>query len=137
MIEFLFLFYNFYQLLAFRMASRDRREKESSKNAGGGTKPTARNITFFIPGVGIDREVISTDICRYLGNDALVKPAKHNVGHGRTSAMISLDLTDDDLGRGWFHDHRVPVLNHGECTRCLHWCHVNIDDGYLGTTSRH
>lgn len=36
-----------------------------------------RMSTFFVPGTGIDREVITTDICRYLGNDALVKPGPY------------------------------------------------------------
>jgi len=36
-----------------------------------------RMSTFFVPGAGIDREVITTDICRYLGNDALVKPGPY------------------------------------------------------------
>jgi hypothetical protein len=34
---------------------------------------------YFIPRDGIDREVIVTDICRYLGNDALVRPGKYEV----------------------------------------------------------
>ena len=32
---------------------------------------------YFLPWDGINREVISTDICRYLGQDALVKPYTH------------------------------------------------------------
>lgn len=47
-----------------------------SKSSG---KTSSRKITFFVPGGGIDREVISTDICRYLGNDATVKPGAHTV----------------------------------------------------------
>ena len=31
---------------------------------------------WFIPGDGIERSVISTDIQRYLGNDATVRPGK-------------------------------------------------------------
>lgn len=38
-----------------------------------------RQNEYFIPGDGISREVIQADICRYLGNDALVKPGTHNV----------------------------------------------------------
>jgi hypothetical protein len=34
---------------------------------------------YFIPRDGIDREVIVRDICRYLGNDALVRPGKYEV----------------------------------------------------------
>ncbi|PQE33532.1 transcription factor protein [Rutstroemia sp. NJR-2017a WRK4] len=35
---------------------------------------SARTSQFVIDAEGIDREVITADICRYLGNDALVKP---------------------------------------------------------------
>ncbi|GAT19763.1 transcription factor RfeG [Aspergillus luchuensis] len=37
-----------------------------------------RQNEYFIPGDGISREVIQADICRYLGNDALVRPGNHN-----------------------------------------------------------
>jgi hypothetical protein len=40
---------------------------------------TTRLSTFFINGQGIEREVITTDICRYLGNNALVRPGTHVV----------------------------------------------------------
>ncbi|KAL4750893.1 hypothetical protein BDW72DRAFT_203516 [Aspergillus terricola var. indicus] len=39
---------------------------------------TSRQNEYFIPGDGISREVIQADICRYLGNDALVRPGNHN-----------------------------------------------------------
>lgn len=39
----------------------------------------SRMATYFVPGAGIDREVITTDICRYLGPDALVKPGVYTV----------------------------------------------------------
>jgi uncharacterized Zn-finger protein len=32
---------------------------------------------YFIPGEGISREVITADICRYLGSNALVRPYRH------------------------------------------------------------
>jgi hypothetical protein len=42
---------------------------------------------WFVPGDGIDRHVIVTDIQRYLGNDATVRPGKgtgeNNVGFAR------------------------------------------------------
>lgn len=38
-----------------------------------------RQNEYFISGDGISREVIQADICRYLGNDALVRPGNHNV----------------------------------------------------------
>jgi hypothetical protein len=37
----------------------------------------ARQNEYFVPRDGIDREVISADICRYLGNDALVRPGQY------------------------------------------------------------
>ncbi|KAL1863593.1 hypothetical protein Plec18167_000688 [Paecilomyces lecythidis] len=61
-----------------------------------------RQNEYFIPGDGISREVIQADICRYLGNDALVKPGTHNGQKGYlirayrnlTSEMIA-DLKAD------------------------------------------
>jgi hypothetical protein len=40
----------------------------------------ARTNEYFVPKNGIDREVITADICRYLGNDALVRPGNYEVG---------------------------------------------------------
>lgn len=40
----------------------------------------ARTNEYFVPKDGIDREVITADICRYLGNDALVRPGNYEVG---------------------------------------------------------
>lgn len=34
---------------------------------------------YFIPAAGINRQVIQADICRYLGNNAVVKPGYHDV----------------------------------------------------------
>ncbi|KAL1982200.1 hypothetical protein VTN96DRAFT_1626 [Rasamsonia emersonii] len=61
-----------------------------------------RQNEYFIPGDGISREVIQADICRYLGNDALVRPGTHNGQKGYlirayrnlTSEMIA-DLKAD------------------------------------------
>jgi len=36
---------------------------------------------YWIDGVDIDREFITTNICRYLGNDALVIPGMHQVNY--------------------------------------------------------
>lgn len=47
-----------------------------------------RLATYFVPATGIDREVITTDICRYLGNDALVKPGQHKVTHPAADGFI-------------------------------------------------
>jgi hypothetical protein len=35
---------------------------------------TTKYNDYFVPGIGIDREVIQHEICRYLGNDATVRP---------------------------------------------------------------
>ncbi|KAI1654722.1 hypothetical protein F4813DRAFT_201722 [Daldinia decipiens] len=39
--------------------------------------PQNRQNEYFVPRDGIDREVITADICRYLGNDALVRPGTY------------------------------------------------------------
>ncbi|KAI9882976.1 MAG: diphthine synthase [Watsoniomyces obsoletus] len=65
--------------------------------------PTRQN-KYFLPGEGIRREVITADICRYLGNDALVKPGEYEGRNGYwvtayralTSDMIA-DLKADSL----------------------------------------
>jgi hypothetical protein len=38
-----------------------------------------RQNEYFVPRDGIDREVITADVCRYLGNDALVRPGVYEV----------------------------------------------------------
>lgn len=48
--------------------------------ASGNPLPAAgRQNEYFVPRDGIDREVITADICRYLGNDALVRPGTYEV----------------------------------------------------------
>lgn len=44
------------------------------------TSSTSRNKRYFIPGEGIDHDVITSDICLYLGNDALAHPGVLEVG---------------------------------------------------------
>jgi hypothetical protein len=46
---------------------------------------SSRQSQFFINGDGIEREVITTDICRYLGNDALFRPGIYTVSHAMNS----------------------------------------------------
>lgn len=46
--------------------------------SGGNVLPqSTRQNEYFVPRDGIDREVITADICRYLGNDALVRPGNY------------------------------------------------------------
>ncbi|CRG87701.1 hypothetical protein PISL3812_04721 [Talaromyces islandicus] len=52
---------------------------------GRGFERPERHNEYFISGDGISREVIQADICRYLGNDALVKPGSHQ---GRQGYLI-------------------------------------------------
>lgn len=59
-------------------ARRDISRDEEKDRRGNGT-PNNRLATYFVPATGIDREVITMDINRYLGNDALVKPGTHKV----------------------------------------------------------
>ena len=40
--------------------------------------------SWFVPGDGIDRHVISADIQRYLGNDATVRPGDNQVRYCQT-----------------------------------------------------
>lgn len=55
------------------MSRRDDRDSRASRSQPQ-PAPVARTGQFVIDAEGIDREVITADICRYLGNDALVKP---------------------------------------------------------------
>jgi hypothetical protein len=64
------------------MATREReRERERDRR---NVAATARTNEYFVPKDGIDREVITADICRYLGNDALVRPGKYENPSTRT-----------------------------------------------------
>jgi hypothetical protein len=53
----------------------------TGRTARGAQPPPASNRQneYFVPRDGIDREVITADICRYLGNDALVRPGVYEV----------------------------------------------------------
>lgn len=63
------------------MSGRDR-DRERDRRAAAAVA-SARTNEYFVPKDGIDREVITADICRYLGNDALVRPGNYEVGHDR------------------------------------------------------
>lgn len=54
---------------------------------------TGRQNEYFVPRDGIDREVISADICRYLGNDALVRPGVYEVSKTSLSGPTPPALT--------------------------------------------
>ncbi|KAI8627019.1 hypothetical protein F5Y19DRAFT_487296 [Xylariaceae sp. FL1651] len=81
-----------------------------------------RQNEYFVPRDGIDREVITADICRYLGNDALVRPGNYehpengqiiqgyfiNAYRNLTSAMIQ-DLKADSAR--WDQERRQQSVN--------------------------
>lgn len=46
---------------------------------------------YFVPRDGIDREVITADICRYLGNDALMRPDLHKVSLNGGDQIRAMD----------------------------------------------
>jgi hypothetical protein len=57
------------------------RKDDQKAAASSSNKQLSRRAISFVNGASIDREVITTDIFRYLGNDALVKPGTYQVGH--------------------------------------------------------
>lgn len=65
--------------------SYDFTPREESSNQKGTEKSSASSDgigginEYFVPKDGIDREVITADICRYLGNEALVRPGRYEV----------------------------------------------------------
>jgi hypothetical protein len=71
---------------AFLIMSGRERERERDRRA---QAASARTNEYFVPKDGIDRDVITADICRYLGNDALVRPGKYEVGHRKTEIPSS------------------------------------------------
>jgi hypothetical protein len=48
---------------------------------------------YFLPGEDISRDVITADICRYLGPDALVRPYRHqDVSNFKSCELAMLNL---------------------------------------------
>jgi hypothetical protein len=73
--------------------SEDQKTKEKKANSiyingQDQEKLPARQDTFFISGEGLDREVIITEIPRFLGTDTLVRPGTHQVHLPRLSREI-------------------------------------------------
>ncbi|KAF5489209.1 hypothetical protein CGCS363_v012464 [Colletotrichum siamense] len=59
------------------MSSRTSRGAPPSGSSSAAPPSSGRSNEYFVPRDGIDREVITADICRYLGNDALVRPGHY------------------------------------------------------------
>lgn len=81
--------------------------RPNNRGPGGGQPPVPpaaqRQNEYFVPRDGIDREVITSDICRYLGNDALVRPGTYEVCPASSSpAMPSRE--------GWDVQFCSPIL---------------------------
>lgn len=74
----------------------------------------SRANQWFVPGDGIAREVITADIQRYLGPDALVRPG---TGTGeyqvRSPRCLRPSCTDTRLGPAWLLDNGVPHAHIG------------------------
>lgn len=96
----------------------------SRRGPSGAAPPTqGRQNEYFVPRDGIDREVITADICRYLGNDALVRPGTYeepnsgqliqgyyiNAYRNLTTAMIE-DLKADSAR--WDQERRQQSSRH-------------------------
>jgi hypothetical protein len=65
---------NHYPDCFFIMSGRREDNRDRASRSQPQAYSSARTSQFVIDAEGIDREVITADICRYLGNDALVKP---------------------------------------------------------------
>ena len=62
--------------------------QQAGRGAAGNNN--VRQNEYFVPRDGIDREVITADICRYLGNDALVRPGTYlDVGSSSPDCLAS------------------------------------------------
>lgn len=61
--------------------------------------PVIRLNGYFVSRDGIDREVITADICRYLGNDALVRPGTYEV----SSPLVNYFRFDESEGIEFHH----------------------------------
>lgn len=75
-------------------------------------EPAARYQDYFLPGEGINREVIQFDICRYLGNDATVRPYTHpDVGYRLSTGSTTHTQADHHQGRQGFviKAYRAPT----------------------------
>ena len=72
----------------------------------------SRANQWFVPGDGIAREVITADIQRYLGPDALVRPGpgtgENEVGLPSPAASALSTLLTKTIGPTRLLDHRIP-----------------------------
>jgi hypothetical protein len=69
-----------------KMSRRDP-ERERSERESRTIPAASRKNEYFLPKEGIDREVLTADLCRYLGNDALVRPGTYEVSVHTSSKL--------------------------------------------------
>ena len=74
--------------------SRERHRQLIDLQTGRREDPASRYQEYFLPGEEINREVIQYDICRYLGNDATVRPYAHTDVGCRLSHGINHPCSD-------------------------------------------
>jgi hypothetical protein len=93
------------------MFSRDRRDREArmpnrDKNSMAPQQPPDPCMNeYFVPEDGIDREVIAADICRYLGNDALVRPGSYEASEVMFCELMLIVMQNPEtrqVQRGYF-----------------------------------
>lgn len=75
-------------------------------------EPRPNYNEYFLPGDGIDREVIQSEICRYLGQDATCKPGTHN------DVWIFLGTpfgrgTNNSSGTSWIYNTGLSCIDYG------------------------
>ena len=103
-----------------RSEDQKTREKKANSIYIDGRKQeklSAKQDTIFISGEGLDREVITTEIPRFLGTDALVRPGKHQVHLPRLSRKVTTNhftgSTDIQGHRGLLY-HSTYTSNFGK-----------------------
>ncbi|KAK3337482.1 hypothetical protein B0T19DRAFT_438144 [Cercophora scortea] len=117
--------------MASKNSYRAQQQQQTPANQPSNIPAQARQNEYFVPRDGIDREVITSDICRYLGNDALVRPGTYEAPDGRvtqgyfitayrnlTSAMIQ-DLKADSAR--WEAERRAASGRPGGAGGTIHY----------------
>lgn len=64
------------------------RDRERDRAARAQPLTSGRMNEYFVAKDGIDREVITADVCRYLGNDALVRPGVIDVSFATSEPIV-------------------------------------------------
>jgi hypothetical protein len=81
---------DFFFIMSRREGDRERERASRAQQQ----QASARTNEYFVPKEGIDREVITADICRYLGNDALVRPGNYEVSFESEDIESAEEMAD-------------------------------------------